>query len=44
MEVFKQHISLKEHPIHLIIDKFIKEFIPYINDAIEFYKNNNYFK
>ena len=41
MEVFKQHISLKEHPIHLIIDKFIKEFIPYINDAIELYKNNN---
>ena len=41
MEIFKEHISLKEHPIHLIITHFIKDFIPYINETIQDYKDNN---
>lgn len=41
MEIFKQHISLKEHPINIIITAFIKEFVPFVNDVIEFYNNNN---
>ena len=41
MEIFREHISLKEHPINLIIQHFIKDFIPSINEAIEVYKNNN---
>ena len=41
MEIFREHISLEEHPINIILTYFIKEFVPYINDAIEFQKNNN---
>ena len=41
MEIFKQHISLTEHPINIIINAFINEFVPYINDVIEFYNNYN---
>ena len=41
IEIFREHISLKEHPINIIITAFIKEYIPFINDAIDFYNNNN---
>ena len=41
IEIFRKHISLKEHPINIIITAFIKEFIPFINDAIEFYNSNS---
>jgi hypothetical protein len=41
IEIFRKHISLKEHPINIIITVFIKEFIPFINDAIEFYNSNS---
>ena len=41
MEIFKEHLSLKEHPLRLIILQFIKEFAQYINNVIIFYKNNN---
>ena len=40
IEIFRDHISRKEHPINLIIYNFIKEFLPFLNDVIEFYKNN----
>jgi hypothetical protein len=41
IEIFRKHISLKEHPINIIITAFIKEYIPFINDAIEFYNSNS---
>ena len=40
MEIFKEHLMLPEHPIHLIIINFINEFIPYVNIVIDFYENN----
>ena len=40
MEIFKEHLKIKEHPINLIIVKFIQEFEQYINNTIEFYKDN----
>ena len=41
MEVFKAHISLEDHPIHLVIVRFINEFEDYIKNVIKFYKENN---
>ena len=41
LEVFKEHLTMKEHPLHLIILQFIEEFDQYINNVITFYKNNN---
>ena len=41
MEVFKEHLKIKEHPIRLIIMRFIREFEQYINNTIDFYKNNS---
>ena len=41
MEVFKEHLKIKEHPIRLIIMRFIGEFEQYINNTIDFYKNNS---
>ena len=41
IEIFREHIRLKEHPINIIITAFIKEYIPFINDAIEFYNSNS---
>ena len=41
IEIFKDHISRKEHPINLIIYNFVKEFLPFLNEVIEFYNNNN---
>ena len=40
MEVFKQHLSFKEHPINFVILKFCEQFIPKINEAIDNYKMN----
>ena len=40
MSIFKQHLSIKEHPINFVLLQFITEFIPYVNDVIDFYKKN----
>ena len=40
IEIFRDHISKKEHPINLVIYNFIKEFLPFLNNVIDFYKNN----
>jgi hypothetical protein len=41
MDVFKEHLSLKDHPLNLIIMQFIKEFEQYLSNVINFYKDNN---
>ena len=41
MEIFKEHLKIKEHPISLIIKKFIQEFEQYVTNTIDFYKNNS---
>ena len=41
MEIFKDHLNIKEHPINLIIMIFIHEFEQYINNSIGFYKDNH---
>ena len=40
MDIFKQHLRLKEHPISIIIKDFIVQFTPYINEVIDYYKKN----
>ena len=41
MDIFKEHISYPDHPINNIISSFINEFVPYIINTIDYYKNNN---
>ena len=41
MEIFKEHINFEDHPIHLVINRFIDEFKDYIKNVIEYYKENN---
>ena len=41
MDIFKQHICIKEHPLHEIIINFIKNFSFEIDEVIDFYKNNH---
>ena len=38
MDIFKQHLSIKEHPINFVIIQFINQFIPKVNEVIDFYK------
>ena len=40
MDVFRQHLCIKEHPINFVITKFIEQFIPKIDEAIDNYKIN----
>ena len=40
MEIFKQHLRLKEHPISIVIKDFIDQFVPYINEVIDYYNKN----
>ena len=40
MEIFKEHLSQKDHPIYFVINSFINEFIPVIKGVNESYKNN----
>ena len=40
MSIFRQHLSIKEHPINIVIEQFITQFIPYVNEVIDFYKKN----
>jgi hypothetical protein len=40
MEIFKEHLSLKDHPIYYVINLFINEFVPVIKGVNESYKNN----
>ena len=40
MEIFKEHLSQKDHPIYFVINSFINEFIPVIKGLNESYKNN----
>ena len=40
MEIFKEHLSLKDHPIYYVINSFINEFVPVIKGVNESYKNN----
>ena len=40
MNIFKQHLSIKEHPINFVLVQFITEFTPYVNDVIDFYRKN----
>ena len=40
MNIFRQHLSIKEHPINFVLEQFITEFIPYVNDVIDFYRKH----
>ena len=40
MDIFKQHLRLKEHPISIVIKDFMDQFIPYINETIDYFKKN----
>ena len=41
MEIFKEHLKIRDHPISLIIRKFIQEFEQYVTNTIDFYKKNS---
>ena len=34
MDIFKQHLSIKEHPINFVIIQFINQFIPKVNEVM----------
>ena len=38
MDIFRQHLSIKEHPINFVIMEFFNQFIPRIDDVIKLYK------
>ena len=38
MDIFRQHLSIKEHPINFVITEFFNQFIPRIDDVIKLYK------
>ena len=40
MEIFKEHLMIREHPIYSIIINFINDFIQYVNNTINFYEDN----
>ena len=40
MDIFKQHLSIKEHPINFVIEQFYPQFIPKVDEIINYYKNN----
>ena len=40
LEIFRQHLSIKEHPINFVISNFFNLFKPKIDDVIDFYQNN----
>jgi len=40
MDIFKDHLSQKDHPIYCVINSFINEFVPVIKGVNESYKNN----
>ena len=40
MEIFKEHLSQKDHPIYYVFNLFINEFVPVIKGVNESYKNN----
>ena len=40
MDIFKQHLSITEHPINFVIQQFIVQFIPYVNKVIEDFRKN----
>ena len=40
MEIFKEHLSQKDHPIYYVINLFMNEFVPVIKGVNESYKNN----
>ena len=40
MDIFRQHLSIKEHPINFVIMEFSKQFIPRIDDVIKSYKTD----
>jgi len=40
MDIFRQHLSIKEHPINFVILQFFNQFIPKISSVIDFYKKN----
>ena len=40
MDIFRQHLSIKEHPINFVIMQFFNQFIPKIDEVIDFYKSN----
>jgi hypothetical protein len=40
MDIFRQHLSIKEHPINFVIIQFFNQFIPKIDEVINFYKIN----
>ena len=44
MEIFKQHLSIKEHPINFVISQFIIQFVPLVREVNEYYKKNSYDK
>lgn len=41
MEIFKEHLSLIDHPINCIFNLFINEFVPIIKGVNDSYKNNS---
>ena len=41
MEIFKEHLKIRDHPISLIIRKFIQEFEQYVTNTNDFYKKNS---
>ena len=40
MDIFRQHLSIKEHPINFVIMEFFNQFIPRIDDVIKLYKTD----
>ena len=40
MDIFRQHLSIKEHPINFVITEFFNQFIPRIDDVIKLYKTD----
>ena len=40
LNIFRQHLSIKEHPISFVLEHFITEFVPYVSDVIDFYRKN----
>ena len=40
MNIFRQHLNIKEHPINFVIQQFVEQFIHKVNEVIESYRNN----
>ena len=40
MNIFRQHLNIKEHPINFVMRQFVDQFIHKVNEVIESYRNN----